>query len=154
LNNLIFQQRKVKSRQEIAEFSVQMQRNRILRMNLHCGIAGVSIGLCTVVSSMFGMNIPLPVVPSIFPPDALGPWFTGQFGTIFFYSLLFPSLVYMGSFQYLRGNSLKIAEQRRSEQKSMLKAVFSDIGAVDYAVRESFSAMCDEGILLPGPDTT
>ena len=36
----ILQQQKVKSRFEVAEISVQKQRNRILRMNLHCGIAG------------------------------------------------------------------------------------------------------------------
>ena len=50
LNNVIYQQQKVKNRQEVAEFYVQMQRNRIMTMNLHCGIAGVSIGLCTIAS--------------------------------------------------------------------------------------------------------
>lgn len=153
LNNLIFQQLKVKSRQEVAEFSVQMQRNRILRMNLHCGIAGVSIGLCTVVSSLFGMNITLPHVPEIFP-EALGSWLSGPFGTVFGFSLVVPTVVYLGSYQYLKGNNLKAAERRRSEQRSMLKAVFSDIGAVDYAVRESFSAMTDEDESSSKQDTT
>ena len=136
LNNVVYQQQKVKSRQEVAEFSVQMQRNRILRMNLHCGIAGVSIGLATIVSSMYGMNIPLPEVSTAI--------FGSQFGTLFAISTIGPSIVYLLSFGYLRGTGFKQLEERRSEQKAMLKALFSDIGAVDYAVRESFNVMNHE----------
>lgn len=66
LNSILFQQQKVKSRQEVAEFSVQMQRNRILRMNLHTGVAGVSIGVCAAVGGLFGMNVTLPSVPPVF----------------------------------------------------------------------------------------
>ena len=136
LNNVVYQQQKVKSRQEVAEFSVQMQRNRILRMNLHCGIAGVSIGLATIVSSMYGMNIPLPEVSTAI--------FGSQFGTLFAIATIGPSIVYSLSFRYLRGTGFKQLEERRGEQKAMLKALFSDIGAVDYAVRESFNVMNHE----------
>ena len=138
MNNLIYQQQKVKTRQEVAEFSVQMQRNRILRMNLHCAMMGVSIGLCTAVSGMFGMNIDLPNVPSM---GTMPYWFNGQFGTIAAFSLLFPSIVYGFSFEYLRGTGFKHVEARRREQKSVLQTLFADLGAVDYAVKESFNAM-------------
>ena len=66
LNSILYQQERVKSRQDMAEFSMQINRNRILKLNLQIGIAAVSLGICASVFGLFGMNVDLPKVLIIF----------------------------------------------------------------------------------------
>lgn len=56
----------MKNRYEAAEFTMQLIRNRILRMNLYTGMAGVSMGLGTAIFGAFGMNVDLPAFSSVF----------------------------------------------------------------------------------------
>ena len=89
----------------------------------HFLIIRVSIGLCTAIVGVFGMNLPLPQIPNLFGSSS-------EFGTVMGVSLLIPIGVYVASFSYSMGVGLKQVKERRAEQLSALQSIFLDIGAV------------------------
>jgi len=60
LNDIIALARLVHSKQELASISLDVQRNRMIHMNVHLTIGAVSLGVCTTVAGYFGMNLEIP----------------------------------------------------------------------------------------------
>lgn len=57
LNDVLLLQKKVKNRQSLTDLSMQVQRNRLLSLNLNLGVAAVCLGASTAMSGWFGMNL-------------------------------------------------------------------------------------------------
>ena len=49
------------STQELTSISLDMYRNRIIRMELNITMAGCAIAMTTAVAGLFGMNVPIPL---------------------------------------------------------------------------------------------
>jgi len=151
LNDILLLQKKVKNRQSLTDISMQIQRNRLLWLNLNLGIAAVCIAASTAFSGWFGMNL------------ELGPWLTEDrmaFPVVCTVSTVISGLMYHYTQNYVNSNNYyKEVEKKHVKERQLLKSIFSDIYSIDVAVRQAFTEMehakhkhtplCDE-LMHPG----
>jgi len=100
-------------------------RNRLVRMNVHLGILGVSTGLTTALTGLFGMNLisGLEESPVAFAVVAGG-------------SATLAVIVAGVYFSFIRGRLMQEqAEQSLAEIETFVDAL-SDMSALDYTVKK------------------
>lgn len=115
---------RLQSKQEFVALALSGYRNRMIRMNVHIGIAGLSLGLGTTVAGLFGMNLVsgLEMAPNAFLTVVLG-------------SGLAASAMAAGSLNYLSGHKMQMRAAQRMDEIETLAGALSDMCALDYTVK-------------------
>ncbi|CAJ1968864.1 unnamed protein product [Cylindrotheca closterium] len=116
---------RVQSKQEFVTLALAGYRNRLVRMNVHIGIVGVSTGMITTIAGLFGMNL----VSGIEESQIAFVMVTGG-STIFAFMVagMYLSFIRKGAMQQL-------AAARMAENETLSNAL-SDTAALDYVVKE------------------
>jgi magnesium transporter len=128
LSNIVmeiaFLLQRLQSKQEFVALALSGYRNRMIRMNVHIGIAGLSMGLGTTIAGFFGMNLitGLETVPFAFGSVVLG-------------SGLAATGIAAGSLNYLSGHKMQMRAAQRMEEIDTLAGALSDMCALDYTVK-------------------
>jgi magnesium transporter len=115
---------RLRSKQEFVALALAGYRNRMIRMNLHIGIAGLSIAVGTTTAAFFGMNLLSGMETS----------------PVAFYYAIFGSgvgglVVATTSLNYLSGSAMKKRASQRLEEIETLTNALSDLCAVDYTLK-------------------
>merc|ERR1712232_621561 len=124
LSDIVSLQRLVQSKQEMTAISLDLYCNRMVRMNVHLGIAAVSLGVCTTIAGYLGMNLD---IPSSFPS------FTATVGGSFALAALIHGLCAC----YASGYDLRWTARQRAEEMKALQCIFKDMGRIDYILKAS-----------------
>ena len=115
---------RIQSKQEFVALALAGYRNRMIRMNVHIGIAGLTLGLGTTVAGFYGMN-----VINGFEESAVA----------FYYVVLGSGLggllVATSSLSYLNGKAVRQRAAQRLEEIEALSGALSDLAAVDYTLK-------------------
>jgi hypothetical protein len=117
---------RIQSKQEFVALTLASYRNRMVRMHVHLGITGLSLGLSTAVAGLFGMNVVngFESSPTAFSSVVLGSGFGGI-------------IISAGCLSFLSGRGmLKRAEQRLEEMESLTEAL-PDMTALDHALKST-----------------
>jgi magnesium transporter len=115
---------RVQSKQEFVTLALSSYRNRMIRMNVMIGIAGISMGMGTFVSGYFGMNV-----------------FNGleQSHTAFYNIIMGTSVAGMivagSSLNYLSGRTMQRRAAFRLGELETLSSALSDMCALDYTLK-------------------
>jgi hypothetical protein len=117
---------RLQSKQEFVALALAGYRNRMVRMNLHLGIAGLSFAMGTTVAGFFGMNLVTGLEDSAFA----------------FYYVIFGSgmggLVVAGTtLNFLSGSAMQKRASQRQEEIETLTNALSDIAAVDFTLKST-----------------
>ena len=115
---------RLQSKQEFVALALAGYRNRLVRMNVNLGIVGVSTGLTTALTGLFGMNL-----INGFEQSSIA------FAVVTGCSATLAAMVAGLYFSFIRGRSMQQrAEQRVAEIETFINAL-SDMGALDYTVK-------------------
>jgi magnesium transporter len=115
---------RLQSKQEFIALALAGYRNRLVRMNVNLGIVGVSTGVTTAITGLFGMNL-----IHGFEQSQLA------FGVVVSGSATVAVIVAHAFFSFIRGPSMqRRAEERLAEIETFVNAL-SDMGAVDYTLK-------------------
>jgi magnesium transporter len=117
---------RLQSKQEFVALALSGYRNRMIRMNVHLGIATLSLGLGTTVAGLFGMNLinGLEQHPMAFTYIVLGS------GTA-------SMVIALGSLNYLSGHNMQMRAAQRMEEIETLSGALSDMCALDYVYKNT-----------------
>lgn len=115
---------RIQSKQEFVALALAGYRNRMVRMNVHIGIAGLSFGLGTTMAGFFGMNLINGFESS---PHA--------FTTVIGLSGLGSLLIAATSLNYLSGKTMRVRASRRLDEIETLTNALSDMCALDYTIK-------------------
>lgn len=117
---------RLQSKQEFVALALSGYRNRMIRMNVHLGIATLSLGLGTTIAGLFGMNLinGLEQSPMAFTYVVLGS------GTA-------SMLIALGSLNYLSGHNMQMRAAQRMEEIETLSGALSDMCALDYVYKNT-----------------
>lgn len=126
LNDILYLQQKLGSRQDVVELGMQIQRNRLLWANLHLSVMAVCMGFCTTLAGFFGMNIVHGLEQE---PYAFLTVVSGSVGM----ALLLQQMI-----MRVVGNSSSIDKEHFAERRR-LNNVLEDLPAVDMATKRAFS---------------
>ncbi|CAE8656300.1 unnamed protein product, partial [Polarella glacialis] len=123
LQDVVSMLRLVQSKQELLAISLSVYRNRLVRMNVQLGVAGVSIGICTMVAGFLGMNVQLPAMLLALP------------GATAFWGSAIGSLAlgvgfYRVCFTALDGSSWSGKARREAQEVAALRSILSDAGRI------------------------
>lgn len=115
---------RLQSKQEFVALALSGYRNRMVRMNVHLGIAGLSLGFSTAVAGFFGMNLVngLESSPTAFPSVLLGSGLCS----------VFLSLV---TLDHLSGEKMRQRAKKRADETDTLTSALSDMCALDHALK-------------------
>jgi magnesium transporter len=115
---------RLQAKQEFVALALAGYRNRLIRVNVHLGIATVALGVGTATAGFFGMNLAngFEHVPH-------------AFGTVVALSGLCGLLVATGSLSYLSGRSMKLRATQRLDEIETISSALGDLSAVDYAIK-------------------
>lgn len=127
LHRIALMKQRMESRASMAKISMIIQRNRIMRMNLHTSIGAIPLAACSVVAGMFGMNLDngLEHAPGVFL-EVFG-------GTLMLGMMLHGAMLYTIFGKGLRGR--QVQEAGRLE---VMKHMLSDMKDLDHAVKLAF----------------
>ena len=115
---------RLQSKQEFIALALAGYRNRLVRMNVNLGIVGVSTGVTTATTGLFGMNLISGFEQSQYAFVIV----TGASATV-------AVIVAHAFFSFIRGQSMQQrAEERLAEIETFVSAL-SDMGAVDYTLK-------------------
>jgi hypothetical protein len=115
---------RLQSKQEFVALALAGYRNRMVRMNVHIGIAGLSMAFSTTIAGFYGMNMVngLEGAPNAFlAVTALSVITSGAIG--------------LGSMNYLSGRKMRARAEQRLEEIDTLTNALSDLCALDYVVK-------------------
>eukprot|EP00527_Entomoneis_sp_CCMP2396_P002253 CAMPEP_0198146100 /NCGR_PEP_ID=MMETSP1443-20131203/27411_1 /TAXON_ID=186043 /ORGANISM="Entomoneis sp., Strain CCMP2396" /LENGTH=425 /DNA_ID=CAMNT_0043809935 /DNA_START=437 /DNA_END=1714 /DNA_ORIENTATION=+ len=117
---------RLQSKQEFVALAMAGYRNRMVRMNVHISIAGLSLAVGTTVAGFFGMNLISGLETSPFA---------------FYYVMSVTSIsglvVCMTSLNYISGNTMKMKAQQRLDEIETLASALSDMCALDYTLKHT-----------------
>jgi len=126
LHDVMSMLRRVKSKQDFLSISLNVHRNRMVRVNVHIGIVSLSIGICTTIAGYFGMNVPMPGyfigLPSAFAVITGG-------------SLVLAGLAHTLCLSYLGGQSTRNHAREEFKLIQALQDVLHDMNRLDYALK-------------------
>lgn len=117
---------RLQSKQEFVALALAGYRNRMVRMNVHLGIATLSLGLGTTVAGFFGMNL-----VSGFEESQTA------FANVVLGSGLAGLLIASGSMNYLSGRTMQKRASERLDEIETLTGALSDMCAIDYTVKST-----------------
>lgn len=117
---------RLQSKQEFVALSLAGYRNRMIRMNVHIGIAGLTFGFGTTFAGFFGMNLVNGLESS---PIA--------FDYVVLSALGGGGLIAVGALNYLSGTAMQKRASQRLEEIETLTSALSDLGAIDYSIKSS-----------------
>lgn len=117
---------RLQSKQEFVSLALAGYRNRMIRMNVHIGIAGLSLGLGTAVAGFFGMNVINGLEGS-----------TSAFTSILLASGIGGAFVTGTCINYLSGNTMRLRAAQRLEEIETLSSALSDMCALDYTIKKT-----------------
>jgi magnesium transporter len=115
---------RVQSKQEFVTLALSSYRNRMIRMNVMIGIAGLSMGMGTFVSGYFGMNMlnGFEQTPGAFYNIVMGTSLAGM-------------VVAVSSLNYLSGRTMQRRAAFRLGELETLSGALSDMCALDYTLK-------------------
>lgn len=119
-------QRMVQSKQELSSIAIDIQRNRVISMNLSLSIGSVSLAVCTTLAGYLGMNLPIPPALETMP---------GAFLMAVAGSTAVGASVALGCMFYIRDTWLQKEAQHHMQEMRALQAIFQDMGRMDLALR-------------------
>mmetsp|Transcript_55050 Transcript_55050/g.112509 ORF Transcript_55050/g.112509 Transcript_55050/m.112509 type:complete len:522 (+) Transcript_55050:92-1657(+) len=133
LNEVNYLQWRVATKQDLARISLDIYRNRMLRVDVQLAIGSVSIGASAVIAGLFGMNIPIGLEESqgIFIPVML---LTVGAGWAFYYVI----------WSWTSGYMLRKHQEESMIEQQALQAVFADMGALDLVIRKAYRRQMDD----------
>jgi hypothetical protein len=117
---------RLQSKQEFVALALSSHRNRMVQMNLHLGIAGLSLGFSTAVAGFFGMNL-----VSSFESSATA-WTMVVMGSSL--GSLFLSMI---SINHLSGEKMRRRAKQRLDEMETLTSALSDMCALDHTLKSS-----------------
>lgn len=115
---------RLQSKQEFVTIALSGYRNRMVRMNVHLAIAGLSIAFSTALAGFFGMNVVHGFEQS-----------TTAFGTIVILSSTGSLLISIGCLNFLSGRTMRQRAQKRLQEIEILTSALSDMPALDHAFK-------------------
>jgi hypothetical protein len=115
---------RLQSKQEFVALALSGYRNRMVRMNVHLGIAGLSIALSTAVAGFFGMNLASGFEAS---PNA--------FGNVILASSMSSMFVSIGCLNFLSGQAMRKRAAQRLQEMETLSSALSDMNALDHTLK-------------------
>lgn len=118
---------RLQSKQEFVALALSGYRNRMVRMNVHLGIAGLGLGLSTAVAGFFGMNLVsgLEEAPHMFNGVVLG-------------SVACSAVTSMTCLSFLSGSIMRERAAQRLEEIETMTSALDDIGALDQTLKSTF----------------
>jgi hypothetical protein len=115
---------RLQSKQEFVALALSGYRNRMVQMNVHLGIATLSLGFSTTVAGFLGMNLINGMETS---------------STAFMYAVLFScasSLVTsLWAFNHLSGTKMRQRAKQRLDDMDTLTNALSDMCALDHTLK-------------------
>jgi len=122
---------RIQSKQEFVAIALSGYRNRMVWMNVHIGIAGLTLGIGTTVAGFFGMNLVngFETDPFAFNYTILGSGLSGL-------------IVAGSSLNYLSGSAMRKRASQRLKENETLTSALSDLSAVDHTIKSTV----DKGI--------
>lgn len=115
---------RLQSKQEFIALALAGYRNRLVRMNVNLGIVGVSTGVTTATTGLFGMNL----ISGFEQSQAAFAMVAGGSAAV-------AVVVARAYFSFIRGQSMQEhAEQRLAEIETFVSAL-SDMCALDYTLK-------------------
>ena len=121
---------RLQSKQEFVALALSGYRNRMVRMNVHLGIVGLSIAFSTAAAGFFGMNLVSGLEQS-----------ATAFGTVVLCSSMGSLLISLGCFNFLSGHRARVRAAKRLEEIETLTNALSDMCALDH----TFKVMAERG---------
>lgn len=115
---------RVQSKQEFVSLALAGYRNRMIRMNLHIGIAALSLAFGSTVASFFGMNVLSGLEES-----------PGAFLTIVGLSTGAGGLLAVSAINFLSGRRIQERAASRLDEIETLTNALSDMSALEYTVK-------------------
>ena len=116
---------RLQSKQEFVALALAGYRNRLVRMNVNIGIVGVSTGIMTAATGLFGMNLISGLEES-----------ASAFLMVTGVSTCFAVGVAGVYFQLMDGKHMQRQAEERIKEVETLTHALSDMGAVDYTVKK------------------
>jgi len=116
---------RVQSKQEFVTLALAGYRNRLVRMNVHITIVGVSTGIITTIAGLFGMNLVSGIEES---PTA--------FALVTGGSTIFALMVAGFYLSFIRQGAMQQKAAERMAENETLSDALSDTAALDYVVKE------------------
>jgi len=113
----------VQSKQDLAGIVMNVQQNRFFRIELHLGMAAVSVGMSTAIAGFLGMNLDIPTSWLAWPGFAV----LGAGSTILALCVYATCASYAHG--WLGGCGL---EARRVEELKSLQSIFRDHTRLDH----------------------
>lgn len=123
---IVYLLQRLQSKQEFVALALSGHRNRMVRMNVHLGIAGLSIGLSTAVAGFFGMNLIHGLETS-----------TTAFTNVVLFSSLGSLFVSLLALNHLSGKTMRQKAMQRLEEMETLTSALSDMCALDHTFKSS-----------------
>ena len=117
---------RLQSKQEFVSLALASYRNRMIRMNVHIGISGVSLGMMTAAAGFYGMNVVNGLEAS-----------TTAFSAIVGMSSLASFVTAAGALNYLSGAAMQKRAAQRLDEIETLTGALSDIPALDYTLKST-----------------
>jgi magnesium transporter len=117
--------KRLQSKQEFVALALAGYRNRMVRMNVTIGIAGVSVGVATAMSGFFGMNL---INGLESDPNA--------FAFMVATSSVSSAVVAAFCMNFLSGRAMQVRAERRLNEIETLTGALSDMCALDYTVKK------------------
>eukprot|EP00934_Nitzschia_sp_Nitz4_P000274 Nitzschia sp. Nitz4//scaffold85_size83877//39018//40535//NITZ4_005228-RA/size83877-processed-gene-0.24-mRNA-1//1//CDS//3329559134//274//frame0 len=116
---------RIQSKQEFVALALAAYRNRLIRINVNIGIMGVSLGIMTATTGLFGMNLVSGLEDSAV-----------AFAVVTACSATLASSVATIYFSFIRGSYMQArAEQSQAEIETFIGAI-SDMSALDYTIKK------------------
>jgi magnesium transporter len=115
---------RLQSKQEFVTLALAGYRNRMVRMNVHVGIAGLSLAFCTTVAGFFGMNLMNGMETS-----------HTAFLSVIALSGITSGAIGASSLNYLSGRKMRERAEQRLDEIDTLNNALSDLSALDYVVK-------------------
>ena len=110
--------------QELTAINIDVNRNRIIRVNLYLTMASVAIASSTCVAGFFGMNLQIPETLANHP-DAFA-FVTGT-------SCLLAGITYGASLSYAQGFRRREGHNRLQDAAA-LQSIFENMSSIEHTV--------------------
>ena len=115
---------RLQSKQEFVALALAGYRNRMVRMNVHIGIASLSMAFSTTIAGFYGMNLVNGMEGS---PNG--------FLMVSALAVLSSGAIGLGAMNYLSGRRMRVRAEQRLEEIDTLTNALSDMCALDYVVK-------------------
>lgn len=119
---------RLQSKQEFVTLALAGYRNRLIRMNVNLGIVGVSTGITTATTGLFGMNL-----INGFEESSIA------FAMVAGGSATFAVVIAGVYFSFIRGRVMQERAEQRLWEIETFKNALSDMGALDYTLKRLIS---------------